>query len=101
MEALEILEMNTSNNFEIIIMVQGDEPLITPIAIDNIISNFKDPNIEIINLMTKIETYNDFININNIKVVYDNNFNALYFSREPIPSHWNSEKKLMRTCKLE
>lgn len=99
-EALKILESQRNVKYDVVIMVQGDEPLINPKMIDKIRSSFTDRNVAISNLMTIIKTKNDFLNKNNVKVVIDNEKNALYFSREPIPSPWKDWKsypKYMQT----
>ena len=46
-----------------------------------------DPEILITNLLGRIKNEEEFHDRNTIKVVCDNNKNALYFSREPIPTH--------------
>ena len=52
---------------------------------------FKDRKVEVVNLMTKFQNINEFVDRNNVKVVTDKYSNALYFSREPIPSLWKSD----------
>jgi len=46
----------------------------------------KNQNIKVVNLYSDIMTLEEFNDPNEVKVVIDNNDNALYFSREPIPS---------------
>ena len=46
----------------------------------------EDKDVKVSNLYTKILNIKDFENPNEVKVVIDNNKNAIYFSREPIPS---------------
>ena len=46
----------------------------------------KDSNLKVVNLYTDIKSIEEFEDPNEVKVVIDNNNNALYFSREPIPS---------------
>ena len=68
-------------------MIQGDEPMITPQMIEKAIEPliaYKD--IQITNLMAKIDNIDEFEDPAEVKVVFDTNKNALYFSREPIPS---------------
>ena len=68
-------------------MLQGDEPMVTPnmisLALKPLINS---PDILITNLYSSISENSEFIDPNEVKVVIDNNNNALYFSREPIPS---------------
>jgi 3-deoxy-manno-octulosonate cytidylyltransferase (CMP-KDO synthetase) len=95
-EALETIERMTGENVDVVVMVQGDEPLITPEAISQTLHHFADPAVKIVNIMTKLRTFKAFVDKNNVKVVVDQNHNALYFSREPIPSPWNGWKHLPR-----
>ena len=69
-------------------MVQGDEPVITSSDIKNIVAHFKNPEISVVNLMSPIISKNVFLDKNNVKVVVNTDFRAMYFSREPIPSAW-------------
>ena len=68
-------------------MVQGDEPMTHPNMItESINPMIKDPNIVITNLLGNIDSIEEFRDRNCIKVVCDLNSDALYFSREPIPT---------------
>ncbi len=85
-EALTILEKKYKTKFDIMILVQGDEPMINYKMIDSSITPFlKDSKVQIVNLYSKIKTIKEFKDKNCIKVVLDKNKNAMYFSREPIP----------------
>ncbi len=95
-EALEIIERQMGQKIDVVVMVQGDEPLIPPEAINQTLSHFSDPTVRIVNIMSKIRTLDAFTDKNNVKVVFDDNFNALYFSREPIPSPWRGWEHLPR-----
>jgi 3-deoxy-manno-octulosonate cytidylyltransferase (CMP-KDO synthetase) len=71
---------------EIIVNVQGDEPLISPEMIDQAIQPFlKDPGLRMGTLKTRIRCLHDFLSPNVVKVVCDREENALYFSRSPLP----------------
>ena len=72
---------------DIIVNVQGDEPLFNPEMISYLVEPMRH-NSQIIctNLMSRIETEKEFCNNNEVKVVCDLNNDALYMSREPIPS---------------
>ena len=87
-EAVEIIEQTTGNKVDVVVMIQGDEPLIQPHDIQEALNQFADPSVNIVNLMTGIDSTDAFIDKNNVKVVVNNNNDALYFSREPIPSLW-------------
>jgi len=89
-EALEILEKKEKIKYDIIVMVQGDEPMINPKMIsEGLQPILNDSTIQITNLMGKIKTDVEFKDPNVVKVVCDIAGNALYFSREPIPSQKN------------
>jgi 3-deoxy-manno-octulosonate cytidylyltransferase (CMP-KDO synthetase) len=71
---------------DLIVNVQGDEPLVDPLAIDLAISAFADdPTLCMSTLRTQISDPNDLHNPNVVKVVVDLNDFALYFSRATIP----------------
>jgi 3-deoxy-manno-octulosonate cytidylyltransferase (CMP-KDO synthetase) len=93
-EALEILERDLSEEFEVVVMVQGDEPIIAPDVVGETLTHFDDKTVEIVNIMSKITSKDVFFDQNNVKVVVDCNSDALYFSREPIPSHWKGWEQL-------
>ena len=93
-EALQKIEEQNKEKIDVIIMVQGDEPLIHPNTIADTIPQFIDPLVNIVNVMSKLETKEAFEDKNNVKVVVDNFNDALYFSREPIPSPWKGWKEL-------
>jgi len=71
---------------EIIVNVQGDEPLIKGEFIDKTIRPLlNDDDLQMSTLMTRIEEVRDWLNPHVVKVVVDQNNFALYFSRSPIP----------------
>jgi len=86
-EALLIIEQEDNIKFDIVVMVQGDEPMIHPDMITEAIQPMlNDQNVLVTNLLCKIESEEEFEDRNCIKVVCDLKSNALYFSREPIPT---------------
>jgi 3-deoxy-manno-octulosonate cytidylyltransferase (CMP-KDO synthetase) len=70
---------------DIIVNVQGDEPLIQPEMIDSSISLLDDPDASIGTLSKRITDRGELFDPNTVKVVYDDKGFALYFSRAPIP----------------
>ena len=95
-EALISIEEEMNTKFDIVIMVQGDEPMIHHHMITQAVQPMiEDKNIMITNLMGKIESTEEFYDKNCIKVVCDKNNDALYFSREPIPTSDRGEKIIM------
>lgn len=87
-EAMLKIEQSTGEKVDVVIMVQGDEPLILPETISETLRHFADPTVEIVNIMSRLRTREAFEDKNNVKVVVDQKGDALYFSREPIPSPW-------------
>jgi 3-deoxy-manno-octulosonate cytidylyltransferase (CMP-KDO synthetase) len=86
-EALEILEGEEKVRYDIVVMVQGDEPMIHPDMISEAVEPMlHDSSLQVVNLLGKIESTAEFEDRNCIKVVCDLQGNALYFSREPIPT---------------
>ena len=74
---------------DIVINVQGDEPLIKPEMINELIDAFDNDNVAMVTLCKEITEIADIINPNIVKVVRDKNDNAIYFSRHPIPFNRN------------
>jgi 3-deoxy-manno-octulosonate cytidylyltransferase (CMP-KDO synthetase) len=86
-EALEIMEREDGVTYDIVVMVQGDEPMTHPQMISEAVEPMlADPSLPIVNLLGRIESTAEFEDRNCIKVVCDLESNALYFSREPIPT---------------
>ncbi len=73
---------------DIIVNVQGDEPLIPPAVINQVAGNLaSNPLCQMATLCEPIERSEDVFNPNVVKVVFDTAGKALYFSRAPIPWH--------------
>ena len=93
-EAILHLEADRGAHFDIVVMLQGDEPVISPDQLTQIVDAMtSDPEVLVTNLVGEILTESEFLDPNCIKVVSDLNNNALYFSRHPIPhgaDHSNS-----------
>ncbi|MDG1143280.1 MAG: 3-deoxy-manno-octulosonate cytidylyltransferase [Burkholderiales bacterium] len=96
-EALVILEQENMTRFDIVVMVQGDEPLMHTDMISEAVQPMLDePDVEVVNLIGEISDIEEFESRNCVKVVCDRNYNALYFSREPIPTRSKSNVVPMR-----
>lgn len=71
---------------EVFVNVQGDEPLLDPVAVDTAIAALlEEPVASISTVATPIKTPGDIMDPNVVKTVLDFDENALYFSRAPIP----------------
>ena len=80
---------------DIIINVQGDEPLVAPQAIEKLIKAIScDSHSIMASLMTKISDVNELMSPNVVKVVVDKDNFALYFSRSPVPFSRDKWKNL-------
>ena len=78
---------------DIIVNLQGDEPLVHPEMIEMAIRPLiEDPTLSNVNL-ARAAGYEEATNIHEVKLVFDVNHNALLFSREPIPSKFMGDKK--------
>lgn len=82
-------ELAAQLDCDVIINIQGDEPLIDFRQIDQVITAFNDPAVNIATLGTHHISQEDINNPNRIKIVTDHRNNALYFSRSPIPNAAN------------
>ncbi len=75
---------------DIVVNVQGDEPLIPPALIEQVAAVLEaSESAEIATLATPISSLQEFLDPNAVKVVTDATGRALYFSRAPIP--WNRD----------
>lgn len=83
-EALSILEEG-GEQFDLVVNIQGDEPLINKEQLQQVIDPFKDNQTEISTLCKMIEDNKTLLSPNSVKVVFDERKNALYFSRSVIP----------------
>ena len=92
-EALVKCEKKYKTKFEVVVMVQGDEPMVDKNMIQKSIEPFKkDKKINVVNLISKIKNKKIMLDPNIIKVVKSLKNEALYFSRSPIP-YSNKNKK--------
>ncbi len=80
-----IAEIARSTGYDIIVNVQGDEPLIRPEMIDAVVTLLEDSRASIGTLIKKIEDRSEIGDPNVVKVVFDSQGFALYFSRAQIP----------------
>jgi 3-deoxy-manno-octulosonate cytidylyltransferase (CMP-KDO synthetase) len=81
-----VAEVASAENCDIIVNIQGDEPLIDPAAIDAaILPMVHDEEILMATLEKRIEDASEITNPNVVKVVTDRAGDAIYFSRCPIP----------------
>lgn len=85
-----IAEAVADLDVDIVVNVQGDEPFTNKEDLGNVLDVFRKEGAEQIDLasiMTPIEEIDEVENLNNVKVITDQEDFALYFSRSPIPYH--------------
>ena len=82
-----VAEAVTHIDADLIVMVQGDEPMTHPDMIDTAVAPFRD-NLQLgcVNLVRRIDQEIDYLDTNTIKVVMNQQGDALYMSRRPIPT---------------
>jgi 3-deoxy-manno-octulosonate cytidylyltransferase (CMP-KDO synthetase) len=94
----EIVQSKT--DVDLVINIQGDEPFIAQEQIDLLIDQLLSQGKGIASLAKRIDKMEDWLNPNIVKVLFDEKFKVLYFSRAPLPYHrdtnntnWNNEQK--------
>lgn len=71
---------------EIVAMVQGDEPLLIPEAVSQVVQPLiDDPGLDVVNLLSPLESAGDYANPNIVKAVCDRGGNVIYLTRAPVP----------------
>ena len=79
-------EVARSRTTQVVVNVQGDEPLVHPDMVDQLVEHLERHGaVPMASLMTKLQREEDLVNPNVVKVVVDRGGFALYFSRAPIP----------------
>ena len=87
----EVVESHS--DYDVIINIQGDEPLVQPTQIDAVLSLFTDKSVKIGTLVKAIKEHGELMNPNRVKVVLNDKKEAIYFSRHPIPFQANIDQK--------
>jgi len=90
-----IAEVAVHEPGDVFVNVQGDEPLIDPVAIDTAVGALlEEPQAQISTVATPIRHAGDIMDPNVVKTVLDFDSNALYFSRAPIPWIRDTQQKV-------
>lgn len=93
-EAMLKIENQTKTKADIVVMIQGDEPMILPEMIDEAVKPLvENKDVFVSNLMAPLKNKKEHMDPNEVKVVVDKNNFALYFSREAIPSDKKESNK--------
>ena len=78
--------LEQGETYDVVLNVQGDEPLISPASLDRLLAVFEaEPAPEMATLSEALSGEDEFLDPNVVKVVTDDSGRALYFSRAPIP----------------
>lgn len=87
-----LAEVAATLTCDVVVNVQGDEPLIEPAMIAQAIRPFVgDPSVSLTTLRRRLSALDEYRSPHVVKVVVDRNDFALYFSRAPIP-HWRDDR---------
>ena len=93
LEAAEIITKKTNVDFDVIINIQGDEPMMNPEQIETLQECFQDSSTQLATLVIPVSDPVDIENESEVFVTFDKDMNALYFSRAVIPVVYGVEKK--------
>ena len=83
---------------EVVVNVQGDEPMLSSEVIDQVAHNLVHSEMHVATLCEKIESESLYFDPNCVKVVYSSSGKALYFSRSPIPAFRKDEEIDLSIC---
>ena len=88
----EVIEQCELDDDEIIVNLQGDEPMMPPACLDQVagLLNEQDADAPMATLCEQIHSAADIFDPNTVKAIMDQHGYAMYFSRAPIPWHRNS-----------
>jgi 3-deoxy-manno-octulosonate cytidylyltransferase (CMP-KDO synthetase) len=85
LEAFQLVCKQDNTNYDLIINIQGDEPMLHPEVLEALTSCFHDPGVAFATLVTPVLENFELDNQSEVFVTFDDKFDALYFSRSPIP----------------
>src|SRR5262245_61040311 len=94
-----IAEVASGLSCDIVVNVQGDEPLIDPLSIEDVVRPLvDDPSLPMATVRRAISDPADYLNPHVVKVAVDARGDALYFSRAPIPGRPAPDSSPMPRC---
>lgn len=85
---------------DVVINIQGDEPLVDPKQLDSLLKAFEDPEVKIATLGIQDRSEETRNNDNRIKLVKDVKGDALYFSRSAIPHTHRASEPVLKQMEL-
>ncbi len=86
LEAYEIIQQTNDNKFDVVINIQGDEPMLASQQLTELMGCFNNPQTKIATLVTRVTEAEELNSKSSAFVIYDVNMRAIYFSRTPIPA---------------
>ena len=94
----EVVSVLNFQDNDVVVNLQGDEPMMSPSAINQVASNLSSSGMSVATLCEKIDTEDAYFDENCVKVVYNSRGKAMYFSRSPIPAFRDSAKINLDLC---
>ena len=94
----EVVSVLNFQDDDVVVNLQGDEPMMSPSAINQVASNLSSSGMSVATLCEKIDTEEAYFDENCVKVVYNSRGKAMYFSRSPIPAFRDSAKINLDLC---
>ena len=85
-------------NDDLIVNLQGDEPMMSPSAINQVASNLVSSGMSVATLCEAIDTEDAYFDENCVKVVYNSRGRAMYFSRSPVPAFRDGQNINLDLC---
>ena len=85
-------------NDDVIVNLQGDEPMMSPSAINQVASNLVSSGMSVATLCETIKTEDAYFDENCVKVVYNSRGRAMYFSRSPVPAFRDGQNINLDLC---
>lgn len=93
LEAFLLVKQEQQQQFDVVVNVQGDEPMLNPGQLNELVACFnQDTATEISTLVTPVQRLDDLFNKGEVFVTFDQHNNALYFSRSVIPHVHGTDK---------
>ncbi len=92
LEAYHKYHSEKGSEIDVVVNIQGDEPLLEPAILSTLVKSFQDKDVEMATLAVRVTDGNELFDENRVFVIMDKFGDALYFSRSPLP-HVRGAKK--------
>lgn len=94
----EVVSFLNFQNDDVIVNLQGDEPMMSLSAINQVASNLVSSGMSVATLCETIDTEDAYFDENCVKVVYNSRGRAMYFSRSPVPAFRDGQNINLDLC---